>query len=217
MINWLVNVNMSTPDLRTEVERYLQLLEPSQASDPKFPTGTTASENKDIKMSSSERSALEKSDPERRHDHVQPEQRGSDRKDSKKTYMEKTPSEEAELEKADSEKTDPEIQPGLVQRKRKESEMTAFEGPDFGKRDSGNTDLEKAGPERRPGSLQRLHVYLTSDISTDHADLILLVGCFISGLIDGTIFNAYGTFISMQTGRFTPVLVFFAILRNMVR
>ena len=38
------------------------------------------------------------------------------------------------------------------------------------------------------------------DLSNNHADLLLLLCCLISGLVDSTIYNAYGTFVSMQTG-----------------
>lgn len=38
------------------------------------------------------------------------------------------------------------------------------------------------------------------ELSNNHADLLLLLCCFISGLVDSTIYNAYGTFVSMQTG-----------------
>jgi len=42
--------------------------------------------------------------------------------------------------------------------------------------------------------------YLSAEIATAHADLLLLTCCLISGLVDSTIYNAYGTFVSMQTG-----------------
>lgn len=38
------------------------------------------------------------------------------------------------------------------------------------------------------------------ELSNRHADLLLLLCCLVSGLVDSTIYNAYGTFVSMQTG-----------------
>ncbi|KAJ3498342.1 hypothetical protein NLG97_g1211 [Lecanicillium saksenae] len=38
------------------------------------------------------------------------------------------------------------------------------------------------------------------EVDNKNAYLPLLVCCFLSGLTDGTIYNAYGTFVSMQTG-----------------
>ena len=42
--------------------------------------------------------------------------------------------------------------------------------------------------------------HLKTEVSNVHADSLLLTCCLISGLVDSTIFNAYGTFVSMQTG-----------------
>lgn len=42
--------------------------------------------------------------------------------------------------------------------------------------------------------------YFQIDISTQNADVLMLTCCLISGLMDSTIYNAYGTFVSMQTG-----------------
>lgn len=49
---------------------------------------------------------------------------------------------------------------------------------------------------------QMLKGYLTADVTTNHADVLLLSCCFISGMVDSTIYHAYGTFVSMQTGLF---------------
>ncbi|KAI4125637.1 MAG: hypothetical protein LQ341_006957 [Variospora aurantia] len=48
--------------------------------------------------------------------------------------------------------------------------------------------------------LHRSQAYLSAEVSTAHADILFLWCCFISGLVDSTIYNAYGTFVSMQTG-----------------
>ena len=41
--------------------------------------------------------------------------------------------------------------------------------------------------------------HLAMEVATSHGDIILLICCIISGLVDSTIYNAYGTFVSMQT------------------
>lgn len=54
--------------------------------------------------------------------------------------------------------------------------------------------------QKKPPASDRLRSHLRQEVNTDHADLIMLTCCFISGLVDSTIYNAYGTFVSMQTG-----------------
>ncbi|KAI4168753.1 MAG: hypothetical protein LQ348_007441 [Seirophora lacunosa] len=51
--------------------------------------------------------------------------------------------------------------------------------------------------EPRRGSVTR---YFNSNLSSRNTEHILLLCWFITGLIDSTIFNAYRTFVSMQTG-----------------
>ncbi|KAL8727034.1 MAG: hypothetical protein Q9166_006332 [cf. Caloplaca sp. 2 TL-2023] len=66
---------------------------------------------------------------------------------------------------------------------------------------AGGTPLEKPGISQPPQTLlQRCRTHLTAEISTAHADILFLWCCFISGLVDSTIYNAFGTFVSMQTG-----------------
>ncbi|KAL8699679.1 MAG: hypothetical protein Q9201_005864 [Fulgogasparrea decipioides] len=59
---------------------------------------------------------------------------------------------------------------------------------------------EDDGLKRKPTAAANLRAYFGANISTNHADLLMLSCCFISGLVDSTIYNAYGTFVSMQTG-----------------
>ncbi|EEA26454.1 hypothetical protein TMatcc_005275 [Talaromyces marneffei ATCC 18224] len=47
---------------------------------------------------------------------------------------------------------------------------------------------------------QNLVQYLASDINTKRADIILIICAFVSGLVDGVSFTAWGSFASMQTG-----------------
>ena len=51
----------------------------------------------------------------------------------------------------------------------------------------------------RPFSRRSL-AYLAQPVSTRHASLLLLTCCLISGLTDSVAYNAWSTFISMQTG-----------------
>lgn len=44
--------------------------------------------------------------------------------------------------------------------------------------------------------------YLAQDVDKSWADAILLVACFISGLVDSAVFNVWSCFVSMQTGGF---------------
>ena len=51
----------------------------------------------------------------------------------------------------------------------------------------------------KPSSMTRLKKHLAVEVSTSNGDIVLLVCCVISGLVDSTIYNAFGTFVSMQT------------------
>ena len=44
-----------------------------------------------------------------------------------------------------------------------------------------------------------LRKHLAVEITTSRGDIVLLICCTISGLVDSTIYNAFGTFVSMQT------------------
>ena len=48
-------------------------------------------------------------------------------------------------------------------------------------------------------SMFGLTKHLAIEVTTSRGDIILLICCIISGLVDSTIYNAYGTFVSMQT------------------
>lgn len=47
---------------------------------------------------------------------------------------------------------------------------------------------------------QALKHHLFAEVRLDHTDVLILICCLISGLVDSSIYNAYGTFVSMQTG-----------------
>lgn len=62
---------------------------------------------------------------------------------------------------------------------------------------------------------QNLVQYLASDINTKRADIILIICAFVSGLVDGVSFTAWGSFASMQTGAFQPAvssLIYFFLI-----
>lgn len=42
--------------------------------------------------------------------------------------------------------------------------------------------------------------YLTEDLATAWADIVLLLGSFTTGLLDSAVYNAWSCFVSMQTG-----------------
>ncbi|KAM3498638.1 hypothetical protein MY10362_008049 [Beauveria mimosiformis] len=47
---------------------------------------------------------------------------------------------------------------------------------------------------------QSFYTNCLKEVDNKRAYIPMLVCCFVSGLTDGTIYNAYGTFVSMQTG-----------------
>lgn len=46
----------------------------------------------------------------------------------------------------------------------------------------------------------RLQEYLAAEVNVKHADVLILVCCLSSGMVDSTLYSAYDTFVSMQTG-----------------
>ena len=74
--------------------------------------------------------------------------------------------------------------------------------PDADSQDTERGGLKEQKPiqRRRPGLVPRLRAHLEENVSTSHADILMLTCCLVSGLVDSTIYNAYGTFVSMQTG-----------------
>lgn len=56
---------------------------------------------------------------------------------------------------------------------------------------------------KRKSRFEKLRGYLAQDVDKSWADVILLVACFISGLVDSAVFNVWSCFVSMQTGGFS--------------
>ena len=73
------------------------------------------------------------------------------------------------------------------------------EGTDTGGSTSPREE-QKATSRNNADAVESLRIYFTTEVSTAHADILMLTCCLISGLVDSTIYNAYGTFVSMQTG-----------------
>ena len=46
--------------------------------------------------------------------------------------------------------------------------------------------------------------HFRTNIDTTHTDIVLIICGFVSGLVDGLSFNAWGSFASMQTGMLPP-------------
>ncbi|KAK6382642.1 hypothetical protein LTS17_003311 [Exophiala oligosperma] len=53
---------------------------------------------------------------------------------------------------------------------------------------------------KKKSRLSRWKDHLSVDVDESWADLILIVACFISGLVDSAVFNVWSCFVSMQTG-----------------
>ena len=54
---------------------------------------------------------------------------------------------------------------------------------------------------KRRSHVARARQHMSEDADKEWADLILIVTCFISGLVDSAVFNVWSCFVSMQTGR----------------
>ncbi|KAI4247642.1 MAG: hypothetical protein LQ352_006104 [Teloschistes flavicans] len=66
------------------------------------------------------------------------------------------------------------------------------------------SDLEENKPPQAPSSplsfTSKIIAYFAAPVTVAYTDILMLLCCYISGLVDSTIYNAYGTFVSMQTG-----------------
>ncbi|KAL8722497.1 MAG: hypothetical protein Q9181_007477 [Wetmoreana brouardii] len=56
---------------------------------------------------------------------------------------------------------------------------------------------EEDGISRKPTAAANLRAYFGANISTKHADLLMLSCCFISGLVDSTIYNGNTIFVGL--------------------
>ncbi|CAG8956457.1 hypothetical protein HYFRA_00003842 [Hymenoscyphus fraxineus] len=53
---------------------------------------------------------------------------------------------------------------------------------------------------QKASRLSFLQTYFGVQINTKHVDLLLLACCLVTGFVDSTLYNAFSTFVSMQTG-----------------
>ncbi|KAL9008543.1 MAG: hypothetical protein Q9173_006341 [Seirophora scorigena] len=58
---------------------------------------------------------------------------------------------------------------------------------------------------------KQLRKYLLAPVNLRHADLPLLACCFVTGITDAGAYNAWGTFMGMQTGKHKGNTVFLAL------
>jgi len=74
--------------------------------------------------------------------------------------------------------------------------------PPHGAKHSTDTSLVVTTPftSDKPFFLSQISQYLLVELDSRRADITLIVCGFVSGLVDGLSFNAWGSFSSMQTG-----------------
>ena len=53
---------------------------------------------------------------------------------------------------------------------------------------------------RKRSHLERARDHLTEDVTEAWSDAVLIVSCFVTGLLDSAVFNVWSCFVSMQTG-----------------
>lgn len=61
-------------------------------------------------------------------------------------------------------------------------------------------EVPESSEQNGKGRLSRVGRHLAQDVDAAWADLILLVLCFLSGIVDSAVFNVWSCFVSMQTG-----------------
>lgn len=63
-------------------------------------------------------------------------------------------------------------------------------------------DSSSSGSEDSLTTKRTWREYLKEEVTRDWTDLVLLVGCFATGLLDAAVFNVWSCFVSMQTGQY---------------
>ncbi|KAI9649753.1 hypothetical protein NHQ30_002334 [Ciborinia camelliae] len=61
-------------------------------------------------------------------------------------------------------------------------------------------DITRAGNRTEKSFSAKMKKHFAQEVSTDHADILMLICCLITGFLDSTLYNAFKTFVSMQTG-----------------
>ncbi|TGO13631.1 hypothetical protein BTUL_0066g00200 [Botrytis tulipae] len=61
-------------------------------------------------------------------------------------------------------------------------------------------DITRPGDPTEKPFHAKMKKHFAQEVSTDHADILMLICCLITGFLDSTLYNAFKTFVSMQTG-----------------
>lgn len=64
--------------------------------------------------------------------------------------------------------------------------------------------MEDLGASKGMTHWNNVRSYFEQEVSTSWGDLILILGCFVTGLLDSAVFNVWSCFVSMQTGTIHP-------------
>ena len=59
---------------------------------------------------------------------------------------------------------------------------------------------DSLGTFKRRSRMAQWRQYMGQDANKEWADLILIITCFITGIVDSAVFNVWSCFVSMQTG-----------------
>ena len=94
---------------------------------------------------------------------------------------------------------DPPLRPHAPKLSERQSLLSFYQRYSYrdGPRDN-NANGNIPPPPSPTSNVEKATSYLTADISTRWADLVLMVNFFISGLVDSGAYNAYSCFVSMQ-------------------
>ncbi|CAD6448802.1 98026ac7-f96f-4e93-9fbd-6051928ce9a1 [Sclerotinia trifoliorum] len=65
---------------------------------------------------------------------------------------------------------------------------------------TNSVDIERSDNGTEKPFSARMKKHFAQEVSTDHADILMLLCCLITGFLDSTLYNAFKTFVSMQTG-----------------
>ncbi|KAB8297788.1 hypothetical protein EYC80_001587 [Monilinia laxa] len=65
---------------------------------------------------------------------------------------------------------------------------------------NNSMDVMTADNRSEKSFSSKMRKHFAQEVSTDHADILMLICCLITGFLDSTLYNAFKTFVSMQTG-----------------
>ena len=63
-----------------------------------------------------------------------------------------------------------------------------------------SNDLES--DNGKPNRLASIREHFQAEVTESWGDLILILSCFVTGLLDSAVFNVWSCFVSMQTGQY---------------